>query len=288
MELCDINVIKNVLAKHGFRFSKSMGQNFLVQNWVPMEIADRAELDENTAALEIGPGIGCLTKELSHEAGKVAAIELDTALEPVLAETLADCDNVEIVFGDALKMDLRSMVTEKFGDMPCKACANLPYNITSPIITAFIEAGCFESMTLMVQREVARRICANAGTSDYGAFTVFCNWYTEPEILFDVSPDCFIPQPKVWSSVIQLKMRDEPPYKVASEKLFFRCVRASFNMRRKTLVNGLSAGISELTKEEITQAITDCGFDERIRGEKLGVEEFGKLSNKIHEMINAK
>ncbi len=286
MELCDINQIKSLLGRHGFRFSKSMGQNFLTAPWVPMEIAAQAGIDENTCVLEVGPGIGCLTVSLAEYAGKVVAVELDSALVPVLAETLADCKNTEVIFGDVLKFDLPKLIAEHGAGMRPVVCANLPYNITSPLISAFIEAGCFESMTLMVQREVGKRICSKAGTSDYGAFTVYTNWHTQPEILFDVSPDCFVPQPKVWSSVIKLNSRKAPPAEVADEKLFFRVVRASFEQRRKTLLNGLSYGFSEYTKEALLSVITGCGLDEKVRGETLDIAGFAKVANGIYALKN--
>ena len=284
MDLCDIGQIKTLLAGHGFRFSKSMGQNFLTAAWVPERIALEAELDEGTGVLEVGPGIGCLTVQLSKCAGKVVAVELDNALKPVLAETLKDCPNTELVFGDVLRLELASLVHEKLDGLKPVVCANLPYNITSPLLSAFIDAGCFESFTVMVQREVAQRICAKAGTSDYGAFTVYANWHTEPEILFDVSPDCFMPQPKVWSSVIKLRVRPEPPVKVTDEKLFFAVVRASFNQRRKTLLNALSSGLSGYSKESLNELIVSCGFDAMIRGETLDIEGFAKIANALSDL----
>jgi len=208
MDLCDIGQIKALLSGNGFRFSKAMGQNFLTAAWVPENIAAQAGLDRQTGVFEVGPGIGCLTVQLSALAGKVVAVELDRALAPVLTETLKDCENAKVIFGDVLKLDIAEIVRDNFAGMKPVVCANLPYNITSPLISAFIEAKCFDSMTLMVQREVAHRICAKAGTSDYGAFTVYTNWHAEPEILFDVSPDCFMPQPKVW---VQRYQAHKPP-----------------------------------------------------------------------------
>lgn len=284
MKLTDINDIKWLLAKHGFRFSKSMGQNFLTAPWVPEGIAEAAEIDENTGVLEIGPGIGCLTEQLSLRAGKVLAVELDKALGPVLKETLAGRDNVEIVFGDALKFDLPSLVDDKLSGLRHIVCANLPYNVTSPLITSFLEAGCFDTVTVMIQREVARRICARPATGDYGAFTVLVNWYAEPEFLFDVPPSCFIPQPKVTSSVVRMRVREKPPVEVRSRELFFRVVRAAFGMRRKTLANALAAGFGELSKETIEKIISDCGFDQKIRGEALGIGDFAKMADAFYEV----
>lgn len=286
MRLTDINDIKSLLVSHGFRFSKSMGQNFLTAAWVPEDIAEAAQLDENTGVLEVGPGIGCLTEQLAMRAGKVVAVELDNALRPVLKQTLAGKDNVEIIFGDVLKQDIKGLVTEKMQGLRPVVCANLPYNVTSPLITAFLEAECFDSVTVMIQREVAKRICAKPATADYGAFTVLVNWYSEPELLFDVPPSCFIPQPKVTSSVIRLKTRSAPPVEVKDKALFFRVVRAAFGMRRKTLTNALSANFNELTKADIENLLTACGFDPKIRGEVLPVGDFAAISDAIFDIIN--
>lgn len=286
MRLTDINDIKSLLVSHGFRFSKSMGQNFLTAAWVPEDIAEAAQLDENTGVLEVGPGIGCLTEQLALRAGKVVAVELDNALRPVLKQTLAGKDNVEIIFGDVLKQDIKGLVTEKMQGLRPVVCANLPYNVTSPLITAFLEAGCFDSVTVMIQREVAKRICAKPATADYGAFTVLVNWYAEPEMLFDVPPSCFIPQPKVTSSVIRLKTRSAPPVEVKDKALFFRVVRAAFGMRRKTLTNALSANFNELNKADIENLLTACGFDPKIRGEVLSIGDFAAISDAIFDIIN--
>lgn len=284
MKLTDINEIKRLLSRHGFRFSKSMGQNFLTASWVPENIAEASESDESTGVLEVGPGVGCLTEQLSMRAGRVLAVELDKALEPVLKETLAGRDNVELVFGDVLKFDLSSLVEEKMPDMRHIVCANLPYNVTSPLITAFLEAGCFDTVTVMIQREVARRICARPATADYGAFTVLVNWYAEPEMLFDVPPGCFIPQPKVTSSVIRLRLRKKPPVEVKSKEVFFRVVRAAFGMRRKTFANALAAGFGEFSKEEIAGILASCGFDQKVRGEVLGIGDFAKIADAFCEV----
>lgn len=286
MRLTDINDIKSLLVSHGFRFSKSMGQNFLTAAWVPEDIAEAAQLDEDTGVLEVGPGIGCLTEQLALRAGKVVAVELDNALRPVLRQTLAGKDNVEIIFGDVLKQDIKGLVSEKMQGLRPVVCANLPYNVTSPLITAFLEAECFDSVTVMIQREVAKRICAKPATADYGAFTVLVNWYAEPEMLFDVPPSCFIPQPKVTSSVIRLKTRSEPPVEVKDKALFFRVVRAAFGMRRKTITNALSANFNELNKADIENLLTACGFDPKIRGEVLSIGDFAAISDAIFDIIN--
>ncbi len=281
MNLTDYNEIRALLARHGFRFSRSMGQNFLTAAWVPERIAEEAELDAQTGVLEVGPGIGCLTEQLSRRAAKVLSVELDESLRPVLAETLAGCENVEILFGDVLKQDLPALVGERLTGLRPVVCANLPYNVTSPLLTAFLEAGCFEEITVMVQREVAQRICAGPGTAQYGAFSILCQWYSETELLFDVPPSCFVPRPKVTSSVIRLRRRSDEPAAVEDRDFFFRVVRAAFNQRRKTLPNALSAGIAGLTRDAAAAAIADCGFDPQIRGEVLGIDGFAAISNKL-------
>ena len=287
MNLTDYNEIRALLSRHGFRFSKSMGQNFLTAAWVPERIAEEAGLDEHTGVLEVGPGVGCLTEQLSLRAAKVVAVELDKALKPVLAETLAGRENVELVFGDVLKQDLPVLVREKLPGLRPVVCANLPYNVTSPLLTAFLEAGCFETVTVMVQREVAKRICAGAGTPDYGAFGLFVQWHCETELLFEVPPSCFVPQPKVTSAVIRLTRRAEPPVAVEDEKLLFRVIRAAFNQRRKTLVNALSAGVGGLSKEQAENVLKNCGFDPKIRGEVLELGGFAKISDEIHRILPA-
>jgi len=280
-QLCDPETIRGILGEHGFRFSKSMGQNFLIDPSVPLRIAEEAGIDQRTGVLEIGPGIGCLTSCLAPGAGKVVCVELDTALRPVLSRTLAEYDNVEVVFGDVLKTDLVKLVSDKFAGLRPVVCANLPYNITSPVITASLEAGCFDTVTVMVQREVARRMAARPGTADYGAFTVLVQWYTSARLLFDVPPHCFLPAPKVTSSVIRLDRRTAPPAEVSDEALFFRTVRAAFNQRRKTLVNALTSGFGEYSKEQLAGAVARCGLDERIRGEALGIPEFARLAEAL-------
>ncbi len=285
MRLTDINEIKALMARHGFHFSKSMGQNFLCVQWVPEDIAAGSGADKSTGVLEVGAGVGCLTVELSALAKRVVCVELDESLKPVLAETLAECDNVEIVYGDIMKTNIPALVKEKFSD--CErvvVCANLPYNITSPVLTAFVESGCFDAITVMIQKEVAKRICARENTADYGAFSLLMQWHTEPRILFDVSPGCFIPAPKVTSSVVHMKVRPQPPVVVKDEKLLFSIVRAAFNQRRKTLSNALGNGLGgRFGKEKISAAITACGLDERIRGEALSLAQFAALSDALSE-----
>ena len=286
MNLTDYNEIRALLTRHGFRFSKSLGQNFLTAAWVPERIAEEAGLDEQTGVVEVGPGVGCLTAELAKRAGKVAAIELDRALLPVLKETLRDFDNVTVIPGDATKLDLRTLAEEKLPGLRPVVCANLPYNVTTPLLTALIEAGCFETITVMIQREVARRICAGPGSADYGAFGLFVQWYCETELLFDVPPSCFVPQPKVTSSVIRLTRRPAPPLPVRDEKLLFRIIRAAFNQRRKTLVNALSSGLG-LGKGEVEAALAECGLDARVRGEALDIAAFAALCDKVNCLTGA-
>ena len=281
IDVCDINVMKPLLAEYGFHFSKAKGQNFLTQRWVPESIAMESGVDEGAGVLEIGPGIGPLTQQLCKRAGKVCAVELDQRLEPILKRTVGEFTNLEIVWDDVLKRDIAALVSEKLGGLRPMACANLPYYITSPILTALLEAECFETVTVMVQKEVAQRIAAQPGTADYSAFTVFCQYYAEPEILFDVPAHCFLPQPKVTSAVIMLNIRKERPWEIADQTVFFRTVRASFAMRRKKLSNGLAAGFPELGKTGAEEVIAACGFDANVRGETLGIPEFAKLSNEI-------
>ena len=282
MDLCSEKDIRALLARHGFRFSKSMGQNFLIQGWVPKEIAAASGADQDCGVLEIGPGIGPLTVELAQRAGRVAAVELDRTLLPILGETLAPFDNVTVIPGDAMKLDLAALAQELFGSRTAMACANLPYNITTPILTALIQAGCFASITVMIQREVAKRICAQPGTSDYGAFSLFCQYYTRPEYLFEVPPECFLPAPKVISAVIRLTPLAAPPQTVVEEDFFFRVVRAAFAQRRKTLLNALSGAFgSNLSKQDLAQALAEAGLPAEIRGERLGIPEFAALAEAL-------
>ena len=287
MNLTDYKEIRALLEKHGFRFTKSLGQNFLTAAWVPEDIAGAAGLDEHTGVLEIGPGVGCLTRELSKRAGKVVSVELDRSLRPVLAETLAGCENVEVVFGDILKQNIPALLDDTMPGLRHVVCANLPYNVTTPVLTALLESGRFETVTVMIQREVARRICAAPNTPDYGAFGIFVQWHAETELLFDVPPSCFVPQPKVTSSVIRLTRRAVPPVPVRDEELLFRIVRAAFNQRRKTLVNALASQVPGVTKEIAEKTLEVLGYDTRIRGEVLDLGGFAKISDKIPEIQNA-
>ena len=286
MNLCDIQTIRAVLGRHGFHFSRSLGQNFLTDESVPRRIAEMSGAAEAKNVVEVGPGMGCLTAELCRRAEKVVAVELDRALLPVLDETLAEFDNFEVVQGDVLALDLAALCREKFGDGRAVACANLPYYITTPAITALLESGAFEQVTVMVQKEVAQRICAAPGTAAYSAFTIYVQYHAAAEILFDVPADCFVPRPKVDSAVLRLRPLKEPAVKTQDEKLFFALVRAAFNMRRKTLVNALGPVLgSSMGKEEITELVLSVGLDARVRGERLSLQDFARLADAAAEQL---
>lgn len=277
MNLCNEQEIKMLLGRHGFHFSKSMGQNFLIEDWVPAGLVEGAGVTRENGVLEIGPGIGPLTVHLADAAGKVVAVELDKALLPILAETLTDRHNVEVVHGDILKLDIGALVDGKLNGLTPITCANLPYNITTPVLTALIDSRRFAAITVMIQREVALRICAAPGSGDYGAFSVYCQYYADTRLLFDVPPGCFLPAPKVTSAVVRLTPRPSPPVPVADERYFFRVVKAAFAQRRKTLLNALTAGLG-LEKEAIRLVIDACGLPADVRGERLGIPEFAALS----------
>ena len=269
--------LRPLMEKHGFSFSKTLGQNFLINPDVPVRIAENAGLDENTTVIEIGPGVGCLTKELSARAKEVFAIEIDQRLIPVLAETLADCDNVTVINEDVLKTDLSALCEGK--ERVC-VCANLPYYITTPIIMALLEQRLpLSRITVMIQKEVAQRFSAKPGKKEYGAITAAINWYARPKTLFTVSPGCFMPAPKVESSVIALDLVP-PPVEVKDEKFMFLLISAGFEQRRKTLVNALSAKTG-IPKTEIEKAVTDCGFEPTVRAERLSVTDFAALSDRL-------
>jgi 16S rRNA (adenine1518-N6/adenine1519-N6)-dimethyltransferase len=277
MDLCDYKQMQQLLAAQGFHFSKAKGQNFLTASWVPQRIAEESGLDKQTGVVEIGPGVGCLTEQLALRAGKVVSFEVDELLRPVLAQTLAGHDNVEVVFGDVMRRDLAQEVSQSLAGLRPVLCANLPYNITTPVLTQIYEARCFETVTVMVQKEVAQRMCALPGQKDYGAFTLLTQWYAQPELLFEVSPDCFVPQPKVTSAVVHMTMRTQPPVAV-EEKALFRLVRAAFNQRRKTLVNALDGVCG---KERARQALEACGFSQTVRGEALSLADFAALTMEL-------
>ena len=281
VSVCDIQVMKPLLERQGFHFSKAKGQNFLVAAWVPERIAAEAGVDADAGVLEIGPGIGPLTQQLCLRAASVCAVELDERLRPILELTVGEFDNLEILWQDILKTDVKALVRERFAGLRPMACANLPYYITTPILARLLEAACFDSVTVMVQKEVADRIAAAPGTKDYGAFSVLCQYYAQPEILFTVPPECFLPRPKVTSAVVCLRVRKELPWRIRDRDLFFRTVRSGFAMRRKKLSNGLSAGFPELGKTGAAEVIAGAGLDANVRGEDLGIPEFAAISNAI-------
>lgn len=285
MDLCNPSEVRDYLARHGFHFSKSLGQNFLIDSSIPRRIAEMSGVDKRCGVLEIGPGIGALTKELSSTAAQVVAVELDKDLPPILRELLRDCENVEIISGDILKTDLDSLVDNYFhGLTPC-VCANLPYNITSQVISHLIDSDRFETMTIMVQREVAQRICATEKKGNYGAFSVYVNYYYDTDILFDVPPNCFMPAPKVSSSVIHLRKKNQAPQNLVDEKTFFKTVRGAFALRRKTLVNSLSTVTTSIDKAGLSDVITSLGFKPTVRGEELSISDFARLAFSLKENL---
>lgn len=281
MNLADINTVRSLLAKNGFTFKKSLGQNFLINPDVCPAMANAA-CDSETGVIEIGPGIGVLTRELAKTAKKVIAIELDERLKKILPETLSGLDNVEVIYGDALKLDLNEIIKEKLSC--CKSvavCANLPYYITSPVIMNLLESRLpITSVTVMVQKEAAQRLCGEVGTREAGAVSVAVSYYAEPHILFGVSRASFMPPPNVDSAVIQLKIRKEPPIKVKNEKEFFRLVKCCFSQRRKTLVNAVS-NTAGTDKDELRAALRALGLPETVRGEQLTMEQLAALSDII-------
>ena len=270
-----------VLKKYGFNFQKKFGQNFLIDTRVLERIIEAAEITKEDCVLEIGPGIGTMTQYLAESAGEVIAVEIDKMLIPILADTLSAYDNVTVINEDILKVDIGKIVEEKNGGRPIKVVANLPYYITTPIIMGLFESHVpLKSITVMVQKEVADRMQVGPGTKDYGALSLAVQYYAKPEIVANVPPNCFIPRPNVGSAVIRLTRYDVPPVEVKDEKKMFALVRASFNQRRKTLVNGLSnAPELNLSKDKIAQALEEMGLPATVRGEALTLEQFAQLSN---------
>jgi 16S rRNA (adenine1518-N6/adenine1519-N6)-dimethyltransferase len=270
-----------ILKKYNFTFQKKFGQNFLIDGHVLDKIIAGAGVTKDDMVLEIGPGIGTMTQYLAEAAGKVVAVEIDRNLLPILQETLADYDNVKVIHADVLSLDLEKLVQEENGGRPIKVVANLPYYITTPIIMGLFENHVpLKSITVMVQKEVADRMQVGPGTKDYGALSLAVQYYAKPYIVANVPPNCFMPRPKVGSAVIRLERYEEPPVQVADEKLMFRIIRASFNQRRKTLVNGLKNSPEiQFSKEEIEAAIETLGKGASVRGEALTLEEFARLSN---------
>ncbi len=270
-----------VLQKYHFNFQKKFGQNFLIDTTVLDRIISSAEITKEDCVLEIGPGIGTMTQYLAERAGSVVAVEIDKALLPILEETLQDYDNVTVINDDILKVDINRLVEEKNGGHPIKVVANLPYYITTPIIMGLFESRVpLKSITIMVQKEVADRMQVGPGTKDYGALSLAVQYYAKPEIVANVPPNCFIPRPNVGSAVIRLTRYEEPPVQVKDEKKMFALIRASFNQRRKTLVNGLgNAGLSGITKESAAAALAQMSLSPTVRGEALTLEQFARLSD---------
>ncbi|MGN0488684.1 MAG: 16S rRNA (adenine(1518)-N(6)/adenine(1519)-N(6))-dimethyltransferase RsmA [Ruminococcus sp.] len=283
--LSDIGTIKEILSKHGFSFSKGLGQNFLINPSVCPRMAEMSGAGEKVGVIEIGPGIGVLTNELCKLAEKVVAIEIDKRLIPVLSETLSDYDNVKVINEDVLKIDLNKLIEEEFNGMKVVVCANLPYYITSPIIMKLLEENLpIEAITVMVQKETAQRMCAEVGTRQSGAVTVAVNYYSKPEILFNVSAGSFMPAPKVDSAVIKLEVFDKPAVQVQDSKMFFKVVKSAFGQRRKTLPNSLSSGLG-ISKSEINNLLSECGISLTARAEQLKLEDFKNIADRIKVQI---
>ncbi len=284
MDLCDRRTIESLLTRHGFRFSKSMGQNFLIEGWVPRDTAEVSGVDETCGVVEIGPGIGPLTYQLCRRGGKVVSIELDERLYPVLEETMGEFSNFTLVKGDVMNVDLPALVEEHFGGLRPILCANLPYNITTPVLEKCIFSRCFESITVLIQKEAAQRICAKAGSPDYSVFSLQMQYYTDPQIVFEVEPECFLPAPKVTSAVLHCPVRKTPPVEVVSEQALWRTVKGGFALRRKTLVNSLQSAYN-LSKEQLTAIVESCGLPATVRGEKLTLEDYARLTNALAECV---
>ena len=282
MDLCDRRTIESLLQRHGFRFSKSMGQNFLIEGWVPRDTAEVSGVDDGCGVLEIGPGIGPLTYQLCRRAARVVSVELDERLYPVLEETMGEFDNFTLVKGDVMNVDLPALVAEHFGGLRPVLCANLPYNITTPVLEKCIFSRCFESITVLIQKEAAQRICAKAGSPDYSVFSLQMQYYTDPQIMFEVEPECFLPAPKVTSAVLHCVVRKVPPVEVMSEQALWRTVKGGFALRRKTLVNSLQSAYN-LSKEQLTAVVESCGLPATVRGEKLTLEDYARLTNALAE-----
>lgn len=290
MRLTDISVIREIMARHGATFQKKFGQNFLINHTVPERIAEAACGDGECGILEIGPGIGTLTRELACRAKKVVALEIDTTLIPILDETLADCPNTSVINQDVMKTDLAELIEREFlaDGMRVSVAANLPYYITTPILMKLVESRLpFEAITVMIQKEVAQRLCAPAGDSEYGAITASLSYYGKVERLFSVPAGCFLPAPKVDSAVIRIKLYREPPVSVKDEATLFKTIRGAFAQRRKTLANSLGTEFASLGREGIAAAISAAGLDASIRGERLTLEDFARLADILFEAVSA-
>lgn len=280
MDLCNLSTIKSLMADAGISFRKDYGQNFLTNRIIPEDIADNCTDIADSLIIEIGPGIGCLTAELAQRYKRVVAVEIDKGLIPILDKTLAEFDNVTVINSDIMKTDIAKLVEEYSDGMPVSVCANLPYYITTPILMYLLESGVkFSSITVMVQNEVASRLSAKPGSSDYGAITAVLGYYGTVRKLFKVSAGCFIPAPKVDSAVVRIDLYKEPLYTPKNEKLFRDLIKAGFEMRRKTLINAINAKLPHINKDTVKESLSQMGLDETIRGERLSTEEFVKLSD---------
>lgn len=280
MDLCNLSVIRELMSEAGITFRKDYGQNFLINRMIPEQIAESCTDNADSMILEIGPGIGCLTKELAERYSRVVAVEIDKGLIPILDKTLSEYDNVTVINADIMNTDIRALVDEYSGGRPVSVCANLPYYITTPILMYLLESGVkFSSITVMVQNEVAARLAAKPGSSDYGAITAVLGYYGSVQRLFKVSAGSFIPAPKVDSAVVRIDLYDTPKYTPKDETLFRNLIKAAFEMRRKTLVNAISAKLTTIDKERARKAIILLGFPETVRGERLSTEDFVRLSD---------
>ncbi len=292
MNLCNPKVIKEVMAKAGITFRHEFGQNFLIDRTVPERIAEMCADHEDSIILEVGPGVGSLTQELALRYRAVTAVEIDSGLIPVLDETLAEYDNIRILNSDIMKVDVVRLLEETVGgaltsDTHISVCANLPYYITTPILMRLLECGApFSTITIMIQKEVADRLVASPGTAEYGAITAVLAYYGIARRLFSVPHSAFLPAPKVDSTVIRIDMYPESPYRVEDKAFFFGVLHGAFEMRRKTLVNAVSAKFPQLDKSDIAKTLIDMGLDERVRGERLSVGQFAELSNRLYPYIN--
>lgn len=285
MNLSNINTIRDVLTRHGFTFSKSLGQNFLINPGICPKIAEMGGAQKGCGVIEIGTGIGVLTAELLKRADKVVAVEIDSRLIPVIQETLSGYDNLKIINDDILKVDIRKLIAEEFSGMPVYICANLPYYITSPIIMSVLEARLpVKALTVMVQKEAAKRICALPATRDVGAVSIAVRYFSDPRVLFSVSRGSFMPSPNVDSAVIRLDIKQDTPKGVLDENFFFKFVRAAFSMRRKTLVNAVSNGL-KIDKKIVLEALSAENINLAARAEQLTMEQFIALSGRIFKII---
>lgn len=282
MDLYDLNTVKRILSRHGFTFSKALGQNFLIDSDVCPHMAQELNADKDTGVIEVGPGIGVLTKELCAVSGKVVSIELDKRLFPVLEETLADCDNLELVHADAMKLDLKKLIDEKFyGCKSVKVCANLPYYITSPVIMTLLESRLdIDEIVVMVQKEAGERLCAEIGSREAGAVTVAVNYYADSEVLFEVGREAYVPSPKVDSVVIRLKIRKDKKFIVSDEKKFFSVVKCAFAQRRKTALNSISNTMG-VSKDRLSQVFDELSIDKNTRAEKLSMDNLIGIAERI-------